>query len=504
MEASLTRVVRRAWGSRFAWWLAAWTLLALVIRVLSVLGRAHRTPSGDAFFYNGAANLLVQGKGFISPVFYYWDHRSVQSAAYPAGFTFVLAPISLVGLTSFFAHRMWCAVLGAIAVTVCGLAGREIGGERVGLISAFLVAVYPNIWMSDEMALSETIVPLVVALVLLAAYRFRRAPTLRSGIWLGLALGVAVFTRDELSLLGLLVLVPIVLRAGALSWRRRLTILVAGTLSAFLVVAPWVGFNLSRFRDPVFISTGLGPTLASTDCAQTWSGPLIGYWSLQCAGEVPSRPNADESQASAAAKAFAMRFIRAHESRLPTVALARIGRGFALFHPIQEIDLDAAETRPLHWALIGLWMYYALSALAIVGAVVLRKRRVLLFPLAGVGVTVVVAMVLAFGNTRYRMPFEVCLVVLAAAAIDRILPGKEANRRLVTSASHRSEGHRTAEAAQVGAGTRGDGHAVNNPGEREGSVSSERTERPSGLTPRVNRRRPPGGVGFAGPGPLAS
>jgi len=215
-------------------------------------------------------------------------------------------------------------------------------------------------------------------------------------------------------------------------------------LSALLVVAPWVGFNLSRFRDPVFISTGLGPTLASTDCAQTWSGPLTGYWSLQCAGEVPNRPNADESQSSADAKAFAMRFIRSHESRLLPVVVARVGRGVALFHPIQEIDLDAAETRPLHWALLGLWMYYALSALAIVGAVVLRRRHVPLFPLAGVGLTVVVAMVLAFGNTRYRMPFEVCLVVLAAAAIDRIFPEKvppgsgESAIRAVTTPSPKS------------------------------------------------------------------
>ncbi len=420
MWECLPRMGRGVWSSRFAWWLTAWTLLGLAIRVLSVLGRAHRVPTGDAFFYSGAANLLVEGKGFINPFSYYWFHQSTQSAAYPPGFTLMLTAASLAGFTSFFSHRMWCAVLGALAVTVCGLTGREIGGERVGLITAFLVAVYPNIWMSDEMALSETVVPLVVALVLLTAYRFWRVPSLRSGIWLGLALGLAVLTRDELSLLGLIVLVPAVLRAGELSWRRRLMILAAASLSALLVVAPWIGFNMSRFRDPVFISTGLGPTLASTDCAQTWSGSLIGYWSLQCEGEAPDDPNLDESQRSAEAKAFAMRFVRSHESRLPTVALARVGRGFAFFHPIQEIDLDAAEGRPLHWAQFGLWMYYGLLALAVAGAVVLRRERVPLLPLAGVGLTVVVAMVLSFGNTRYRMPFEVCLVVLAAAAIDRL------------------------------------------------------------------------------------
>jgi 4-amino-4-deoxy-L-arabinose transferase-like glycosyltransferase len=406
------------WG--FAWWLTLWTALGLVIRVLTVLGRPNRVPAADAFYYSGAANLLVQGKGFINPYLYYWAHQSVPSAQFPPGFVFTLAAASLVGFTSFFAHRMWCAILGAVAVAVCGLAGREIGGRRVGLITAFLVAVYPNIWMSDEMALSETITPLVVALVLLAAYRLWKGPSLKTAVAMGLALGVAVLTRDELSLLGLVVVVPMVLRAGSVPWRRRALILATVALSAVPIVLPWVAFNMSRFRDPVYVSTGLGPTLASTDCAQVWSGPLIGYWSWPCEQAPPPHPGYDESQTSAAAKAYAMRYVHAHESRLPVVALARIGRGFALFHPFQEIHLDASESRPVHWALAGLWMYFALLPLAVVGAVALNRRGVTLLPLAGVAFTVVVSMVLAFGNTRYRIPFEVCLLVLAAAGIDWI------------------------------------------------------------------------------------
>jgi 4-amino-4-deoxy-L-arabinose transferase-like glycosyltransferase len=419
MGLSQRRIVPRLKDPGFARWLAVWTLLGLAIRILTVLGRPHRVPLADAFYYSSAANLLVQGKGFIDPFTYYWGHQSVQSAQFPPGFIFTLAAASLVGFTSFFAHRIWCAILGALAVAVCGLAGREIGGRRVGLITAFLVAVYPNIWMSDEMALSETITPMVVALVLLATYRLWKKPGIRTAVAMGLALGLAVLTRDELALLALVVVVPMVLRAGGLAWSRRVLILGIVALSALPIVAPWIGFNMSRFRDPVYVSTGLGPTLASTDCPQTWSGSLIGYWSWACEQEPHPPSSYDESQVSAADKAYAMRYVRAHESRFPLVALARVARGFALFHPVQEVNLDASETRPLHWALLGLWMYYALLPLAVIGALVLRRRRVPLFPLAGVAFTAVVAMVLAFGNTRYRMPFEVCLVVLASAAIDQ-------------------------------------------------------------------------------------
>ena len=67
---------------------------------------------------------------------------------------------------------------------LCGYAGREIGGRRVGLIAAFLVAVYPNLWMSDELGLSEALSPLLVALVLLTAYRFWKRPGLgRPSAW---------------------------------------------------------------------------------------------------------------------------------------------------------------------------------------------------------------------------------------------------------------------------------------------------------------------------------
>src|ERR1700745_1959735 len=105
-----------------------------------------------------------------------------------------------------------------------------MAGRRVGLIAAFLVAVYPNIWMSDELGLSETLTPLVVALVLLAAYRFWKRPGWGRVIWLGASMGVAALARDELGLLAVLILVPLALSAQALSWGRRAAVLGAGAL----------------------------------------------------------------------------------------------------------------------------------------------------------------------------------------------------------------------------------------------------------------------------------
>jgi asparagine N-glycosylation enzyme membrane subunit Stt3 len=112
---------------------------------------------GDAYYYYNAAKLLVSGHGFINPYLYipHGAHHVVQSADFPPLFIFALAIPSAVGLKSFLVARVWCCVLGAAAIGVCGYTGREIGGQRVGLIAAFLLAVYPNIWMTDELALSD-------------------------------------------------------------------------------------------------------------------------------------------------------------------------------------------------------------------------------------------------------------------------------------------------------------------------------------------------------------
>jgi hypothetical protein len=101
------------------------------------------------------------------------------------------------------------------------------------------------------------------------------------------------------------------------------------------------------------------------------------------------------------------------------VIAARVGRGFALYDPLQQVKFDSyVETRPYHWALYGLYMYYGLFALSIGGTIVLRRRRIPVFPLWVVGLDVLSVFILSFGQTRYRVTFEVTLVMLAAVQLD--------------------------------------------------------------------------------------
>jgi 4-amino-4-deoxy-L-arabinose transferase-like glycosyltransferase len=411
-------------------WLALWTVGGLAIRLATVYGRPNRTAGGDPEFYHLTARLLVDGKGFINPAFYYFhgQHHIVQTASWPPLFTFLLAIPIVFGLPTFFAARIWSCVIGAAAIVVCGLAGREIAGRRVGLIAGFLLAVYPNIWMNDELAASEALSPLLTALVLLTAYRFWRRPSLGNVAWFGASIGLAALGRDEMALLAIFLL-PLVLLARACSWNRRLLMVAVGAASAAVLVLPWIGFNLSRFDRPVFISSGLGVTLASANCDTTYYGTLEGYWSYQCALKAPHGSDRDESVYASRDESYALRYVRSHENRLVPVAFARLGRGAGFFHPLQQIRLDSyVETRPYHWALLGLWMYYGLLAGAVAGTVILRRRRIPVFPLWAVGLDVLLVFLVSFGNTRYRVTFEVSLVILTSVALDWVWSAVSARR----------------------------------------------------------------------------
>jgi flagellar biosynthesis protein FlhB len=66
----------------------------------------------------------------------------------------------------------------------------------------------------------------------------------------------------------------------------------------------------------------------------------------------------------------------------------------------------------------GLVSYWLLSALAVVGVAVLRRSVPKLVALASFVATTVVAAAVTIGQTRYRAPADVTIVLLAAVAVD--------------------------------------------------------------------------------------
>jgi 4-amino-4-deoxy-L-arabinose transferase-like glycosyltransferase len=398
------------------------TAIGLVVRLVYVYARRDNALWGDAFVYHRGANLLVHGHGFIEPLQYLVYGHSVQAADHPPLYTLFLALPSALGLDTPLAHMTWSALLGCTTVVVTGLLGRRVGGERVGLIAAAIVAIAPNVWVYDGQVLSETLAILVATLVLLFAYRVWEDPSTARVCVLGAGCGAAALARSELILVVPALAWPVTLLAARATSATRDRFARAGlaTIVALIVIAPWVGYNLSRFDHPVFLSSQLEATLAGANCADTYAGPGLGLITTTCLRDTD--PFADQSDNAQIFRRRAWDFASAHKTRVPIVAGARIGRVLGVYRPGQQINFDRAyEGRERGVARAGLLNTYLVELGAIAGLVLWRRRDVPRFPLVVVPAIVVVTVALTYGTNRFRASAETSLAVLAAVAVDVVV-----------------------------------------------------------------------------------
>ena len=400
-------------------------LAALVLRVAYVaFAKTNQPIRGDQLFYNAEANRLARGDGFVEP----FDPQALSrgviregtdpAADHPPLTMIVLAPVSFVTSEALIPQRLTMAVLGTVSVVVIGLLGRRLAGDRAGWIAAGIAAIYPNLWVNDGLIMSETIATLVVALALLYAYRLIREPKLWTALLVGALCGLAALTRAELVLLVPLLAVPAAFVARSVAAGQRWKLAGAGVLAAAVLIGPWVGYNLARFKEPTYLSTNDGIALLGSNCDSVYFGDGIGLTDLKCLGP---NPRGDQSVDSKIYRDRAFDYIRDHKKRAVFVAAARVGRTWSLFRPWDMVSYNKGEGREGWVTILGLIMYFPLLVAAVAGWVVMRRRRRRSWPLLVPMLIVTIASALTYGQTRFRVPAEPSLVVLAAVAIAAVV-----------------------------------------------------------------------------------
>jgi 4-amino-4-deoxy-L-arabinose transferase-like glycosyltransferase len=395
-------------------------VVGLGIRIGYVMGwKDVDSFQGDPYYYHAAANLLADGEGFVHP--YAWDEGvRVPGADHPPAYAVLLAAPSLVGLDSVRAHQITSCLVGAGTVLLIGLVGRRLAGARAGLIAAAVAAVHPNMWLNDGALMSETLALFLGVLVILAAYWAWDGPSWRRFAALGATVGLVSLARAEGALLLVLLVVPLAVWVPSLAgWRPRLQRGLVAAGVALLVMAPWVGANLVRFKEPATLSTQLGPTLDVANCDQTYGGPFLGAWSFGCATEIDDD---DRSVLDRVTRSEALDYMGDHADRLPVVLSARFGRAWGIYDPVDQLRMEViADGRPFEAARAGLGLYYLTVVAAVAGLVSLRRRGVPSFPVTAWLVNVAITVVAFYGSTRFRAPAEPALILLAAVGVDAAL-----------------------------------------------------------------------------------
>ncbi|HXA33548.1 MAG TPA: glycosyltransferase family 39 protein [Acidimicrobiales bacterium] len=409
---------------RFGWWLGLITAGGLALRVIVVVISRNEAVGGDGFAYGYTANRNVTGHWFVN----IFNQR--PDAIHPPVWTLILTVWAELGQHSVFRQQLLCCVIGTCTVALVGLAGRRIAGDRVGLVAAAIAAVYAGLWLYERALLSETVLLPLIAVMVILVYSFRDHPSIGRAALLGAMCGLLAMTRSEEILIFPLLAVPLILTARRVNWRARISWLVISTLLVAVVIAPWTIYNLGRFQRPIFLSTNGGGAVATANCDGTYFGSHIGWYDILCG---PYPQPSDPSVANSADLRYGIHNAEHHLSRLPLVVFAREGRAFGYWNPFQQTYLDNRwqTVAPIFGTKTSVWVYdlrlvsyWILLIPAIAGCVVLRRRRIPLYPLLSFVLTVAITVAIAYGETRYRAAAEVPLVILAAVGIEAVLPRK--------------------------------------------------------------------------------
>ncbi len=433
------------------------TLIAtagLVLRVGYVLAskRNHTLEPGpvfpgDQFYYSLAGDALADGRGFVEP----WHHVSVRLGLAEAGSAAPHAadhpPLTAIVAASagllpgepgshVLEQRLTMCVVGAAVVVMVGILGREAGraiggGRSIGVLAAATAALYPGFWINDGLVMAESLTTLMVAGALWSALRYARVPSAGGAAAMGLWVGLATLARSESLLLALLLVVPVVWGAHA-EWRVRLGRLATAGTICVLAIAPWVGPNLVRFEEPVTLSTNDGITLIGANSPQTYSGDAIGFWSLEYAESIDlvarAGPDADQSEVARVYRDEAISYIGDNLRDLPRVMLARLGRVWSVYRPLQMAEWNQGEGRELWASHLAAVMFWAAVPIAFIGWWRMRLEGLARWPLVAMMVHVCLVAMLFYGLPRFRVPAEVAVVVFAAVGF-RWLTGLGAEKQ---------------------------------------------------------------------------
>jgi 4-amino-4-deoxy-L-arabinose transferase-like glycosyltransferase len=310
------------------------------------------------------------------------------------------------------------ALLVGPVVIVLGwlLAARLFAAPLVAATMAWGMALYPNIWRWEMRFYPEPLaLPLALGLLLLV---LTRLPTRRVAVAAGLLLGASLLVRPTS-----VFLLPGLLAAWwvATGFPRAARATVLAAVVAALAVAPWAirnyvvldGFVPLSLQDAA--GYGTFNSEAEADDRQRWAWrPLP----AQYRDIIPSPPGMSDVEWQRELRRRTFEFIADNPDSVPKAFWWNgVKRTWNLQRPSNAV-LGAPDAGP---AYVGLVAYWVLLGLALVGLWLFRTEQRTL---------VVTTLVLAFcaslvftsvANTRYRVPLEPLVLLLAVATVTTTL-----------------------------------------------------------------------------------
>ena len=417
--------LRHAWNVANRWPILLFAVagFALLLRLV-YLKEMSGTPFfavliGDGKAYDEWAQRIAGGQWIGSEVFY-------QTPLYPY---FLAAVFKLAG------HRLIVArlvqvTIGALSCVLVGLAGKRFFNQKVAVIAALLLAIYPPAIFFDGLIQKSVLDLFLITLILVAIGEFRERQRLKWLIVMGLALAAFTLNRENARILYPILVVWILIYFRPQSLAKRTSWAVALTLSMAALLAPVAIRNYYVGGEFLVSTSQLGPNLYIGNHAGARGSyePLVpGHGNAEFerndAKQLAERAIGKPLSPSQVSDYWVGRSIEYMRSQ-PGSWLRLLGRKLLLAINAKEaVDTESIEAyseysfvlRSLRWMNFGV-----LLTLAAIGVWLMRDAARRVFILYLMFAAMVLSTALFFVVARYRYPLVPFVVLFAAGAISFI------------------------------------------------------------------------------------
>jgi 4-amino-4-deoxy-L-arabinose transferase-like glycosyltransferase len=361
---------------------------------------------GDAITYISLAQQLLNREPYgLEP--------GVSDALVTPGYPLFVGGILALACHNLMAVRLAQVILGTIAVWLTYLIGKEAFSNRIGLVGASILAVYP-IWVIwPALILTETLFTVFLLVFALYLVRAMRTCFSRYAIGGGFAFGLTLLTREVLY--GFPLVLPLVLLWSRIHWRDAFRCVLLFSFALLMVLLPWLVRNYIAFGH-VFYTDGA----AYTRYLVTGTG----YLPPSVQERLSDSPSSD--RAVRRAELYGQTRDMVDISRLFSEPIAYLRQ---LFNRLVEFWLhpNGLESLPESLFIRGFYIavHICLLALAGLGLVPELVRRDIAAGNLALLLVYITGTALFFGapNPRYNLPFLPIVFIFAANGALRLAGG---------------------------------------------------------------------------------
>lgn len=296
-------------------WLLAILLIGFVLRIVWCLWSPYSPPAAgtEDYIMIRHAHELSVGKGYITT-------EGAPSADRPVGYAILLA-----GIFKFLGENLdWVALMNALlSLVTMGLVyrlGIQVKNEFVGLLAAFLVAIYPTSIFATRIVLEEHVfLPMWLGGIYLLILDYQK-PDWKKVVAAALLFGVAAHVRTFSFAMGGVVFVMWLFRKNFKQAVLRALVVQAIIL---MIAVPWAIRNQQKLGEPVLYTTWIGAALYfSNNDVSDVRYPINP--SLEQGGDIAFSKAWKEVDRNRAGKNAAIQWIKTHPTVFIQKALGRV------------------------------------------------------------------------------------------------------------------------------------------------------------------------------------